>query len=154
MNMFIRRLGRDELASRSVSSRGDGRRSNRHRRSSRCPRRDSIRRSRVQAKPCKRASVKSAVKSSVKSSTVGPTASEAAMKATAVEAASAKAAAVTATTLEAFGVRTQGVERLRDGHQICWAHVGRSSDGANILIGQQVVAGLRGPSPWLEQQFD
>jgi hypothetical protein len=84
------------------------------------------------------------------------------MKAIAVEAASAKAAAVTtataaavtATTLEAFGVQTQGVERLRDGHQICWAHVGRSSDGANILIGQQVVAGLRGPSPWLEQQFD
>jgi len=106
------------------------------------------------AKPCKRASVKSAVKSSVKSSTVEPTASEAAMKATAVEAASAKAAAVTATTLVAFGVRTQGVERLRDGHQICWAHVGRSSDGANILIGQQVVAGLRGSSPWLEQQFD
>lgn len=112
------------------------------------------------AKPCKCASVKSAVKSSVKSSTVEPTASEAAMKATAVEAASAKAAAVTtaaavtATTLVAFGVRTQGVERLRDGHQICWAHVGRSSDGANILIGQQVVAGLRGPSPWLEQQFD
>jgi hypothetical protein len=98
--------------------------------------------------------VKSAVKSSVKSATVEPTASEASMKATAVEAASAKAAAVTATTLEAFGVRTQGVERLRDGHQICWAHVGRSSDGANILIGQQVVAGLRDPSPWLEQQFD
>jgi hypothetical protein len=49
VNMFIRRLGRDELASRSVSSRGDGRRSNRHRRSSRCPRRDSIRRSRVQS---------------------------------------------------------------------------------------------------------
>jgi hypothetical protein len=76
--------------------------------------------------------VKSAVKSSVKSSTVEPTASEASMKATAVEAASAKAAAVTtaaavtATTLEAFGFRTQGVERLRDGHQICWAHVGRS----------------------------
>ena len=23
--------------------------------------------------------------------------------------------------LDAFGVRTQGVERLRDGHQICWA---------------------------------
>jgi len=93
--------------------------------------------------------VKSAVKSSVKSSTVEPTASEASMKATAVEAASAKAAAVTATTLG-----PKGVERLRDGHQICWAHVGRSSDGANILIGQQVVAGLRGPSPWLEQQFD
>ena len=52
--------------------------------------------------------MKSAVKSSVKSSTVEPTASEAAMKATAVEAASAKAAAVTATTPEAFGVRTQG----------------------------------------------
>src|SRR6267142_2565112 len=47
------------------------------------------------AKPCKRASVKSAVKSSVKSSTVEPTASEASMKATAVEAAFAKAAAVT-----------------------------------------------------------
>jgi len=31
---------------------------------------------------------------------------------------------------------------------------GRSSDGANILIGQQVVAGLRGISPWLEQQVD
>src|SRR5229473_1700271 len=31
---------------------------------------------------------------------------------------------------------------------------GRSSDGANILIGQQVVASLRGTSPWLEQQFD
>jgi hypothetical protein len=79
------------------------------------------------------------------------------MKAIAVEAASAKAAAVTtaaAVTAEAFGVQTQGVERLRDGHQICWAHVGRSSDGANILIGQQVVAGLHGPSPWLEQQFD
>jgi len=42
--------------------------------------------------------VKSAVKSSVKSSTVEPTASEASMKATAVEAASAKAASVTTAT--------------------------------------------------------
>jgi hypothetical protein len=87
-----------------------------------------------EAKPYKRASVKSVVKSStaepaaseasMKAAAVEASASEASMKATAVEATSAKAAAVTATTLEAFGVRTQGVERLRDGHQICWAHVG------------------------------
>jgi hypothetical protein len=50
VSKFIRRLGPDEPSNRSEYARGDGRRSSRHRRSSRrCTRRDSIRRSRSQS---------------------------------------------------------------------------------------------------------
>ena len=47
--MIIRRLGLDESSSRKGSSRGDGPGNSRRRRSSRCTRKDSIRRNRAQS---------------------------------------------------------------------------------------------------------
>jgi hypothetical protein len=84
--LIIRRLERDESSGRKGSSTGGGPGSSRLRRSSRCTRKDSIRRNRAQSDILQTLSAKS--------TSAEPTATEASMKTTTVEAASAETASM------------------------------------------------------------